>query len=247
MIFRLDYKVNYDITSRPGTVMRLLDSMGDEYEDDLRENQQRRQVLALYKTKDISSSLTVDPNSISCTIESLEGTPFGNIAEKYKVFHDLLKIVDLICKEFSINELTRSGFRIFYFNHLLDDAQIYKSFYSFYSKELTQGLEENLGGISDVAIIFDGSNEDKLLYHLKAGPYTVKDEATNKETSRYMPELAKEFETKHDYNFVCDLDIYENNVAIPYGAFVRWCKPHLLRAQKSIENIEKLIEKNSGS
>ena len=241
LIVRLDFKPNFDIIDRPGSIMRLVeDSAGQDYWRELRENRDQRQVIAIMRRDGKSANFTVEPSSVNFGYEAIEGLDFRRLADNDDISF-LIKLMQDICAHFSVIAIERVGIRFFYFNKVLpslDDVK--RGFNQLYDRSLLDSTREHVGDIKDYLISFDGASDDKVEYHFKMGPYH------QSEASKYLKELASEFMKNEEPNFICDLDLYENSISIPKVSFVKWLRPFIDKANKLLVNVESIIVAKGG-
>jgi len=226
--------------NRPGDVVRILNddprakSSDKSFFTVVKGNQQNSQFWGEHTDSDlrIFRKISFAPKDAFLEIESITGVPLPDLLSNEN-FKYLSKILSGAGAEFGISKIARAGIRFFYFNRLPTD--VLSRFSSLISDDLTKTVSEHLGDITDFGLNFDGTNENGIQYHLKIGPFLGANE-----TSRYLNNFVKEFDKETDYNFICDLDMYETNLEILWDKSYQWWRPLAQSAHKLITKIEKI-------
>ncbi len=242
LIFRLDYDLNYDIYDRPGHVMKILDlESNDEFFSEKRENQQRRGISKIYKSNDdkLLRQITVEPTNMFATFECVPGVDIDDLSS-YLSFTELLRITDALRKEFKIEEVVRSGFRILNFSKLRDSDAIVATYNALFDPGYLSIVRETLGTPNDYGLSFERMDEDGLSYNFKSGPIRA-----DENISKYLEHFADNFSEQTGYDHIIDLDFYEKNLSLAEVAMNKWYKPLLNTAKKLITKIDSDIASKS--
>lgn len=242
IIYRLDFNLNYDIVEQPGQIMKLLDRIAD---DDyvLKENMQRRGVASVFTSTDgkVITELTVEPQTIVVSYENAEGIDLDKILID-ETFLSLTKLTGKVCEKYHINDINRSGFRIFYFGSIQNNEAAFNAYRSFYDTDLIDVFENFLGDIQDYAVHFNGASTEGIKYHCKTGPLK-KDENYN----AYFQNMSPDVLPSDNWGFIVDIDLYEENIAISNIPIHKWFRPKIEKATELINNIGLEVEKRKGN
>lgn len=234
LIFRLDYRTNFEILNEPGTVMSMLDVDNPSYWTFFQDAPQTRLVSAAFnsETGEKFLQMSVDPRSINFVMESKKGVEVGKL-EANDDYVRLHKMVGLLCERFKITSLVRSGIR------LISVSQVGAEQYDMLAssrKAIAAGtmdrIQATLGDGTDYGVVIDGSHADKSKYHLRFGPYT-EGEAKLKGYVESLPVVDDK-----DRNFVCDIDLYEEAFSLEGITSVKWAKPLIGKAHTIFKELE---------
>ncbi len=243
LIFRLDYKVKFDIFDNASKIMHLMNEQGDDFWNVYNDDPTKRTITAVKESNEnfFFRALTVTPIHIDCNLERHEGIELAGL-ENDPMLTKIIKITNSVRKEFKINDLVRSGLRIFYLDKLeLGKGSITKAIEKLISPGIIKDINGELGQISDIGFAFDVEHGDKIHYHYRFGPY-FKGEA-----KKYLTYQTKTFDKNIDFNFVADIDLYEMNFSIAESVnYLKWCRPIFEKANNSIENTKKIIIETGG-
>jgi hypothetical protein len=244
LIFRLDFKVNFEIIERSGTTMRMLWETFEKENPkgfELKENRNNRSVTirSVSENGDFTRHLNVEPTSINGVFESIEGVEVNKLLYDTKGFIFLTKLASDLCEEFHIDHILRSGLRLLHLNKLGKYAgDIVKAYQPMFNTEVINRFEDKLGSIQDYAIVLDGVSEDGVGYHFLTGPYRTE------EAQKFFHEIADTISKQADYDMVCDLDLYENDFSLSKRSVSKLYRPLIAKAERVIETLEKEIIRN---
>jgi hypothetical protein len=240
LIFRLDFDVNYDIIDHPGGVMKLIDQAGDSYWSEMTENQRRRGLAGKYISDDgeMANEFIVEPKAIIASFELVDGVDLKKIVDE-KSFLLLAKLTDSMCEKFHINEIRRSGIRVFHFDNLQRDRKPLSVSKTFFDDDLTGGVESVLGEIQDCGVSFDGASEEGVKYHCRIGPLKE-----DEDYAKYFENIGPKFGELSNWDFVVDIDLYEQDIAISKTPMRKWFRPQIEKATKLINFVGSEFEKN---
>ena len=243
-IFRLDFKVNFDIIDSPGKILRLLSDLKKGNEPlflDLSEDGQKRLITGRYisREKKKSYNFTVEPISIHGGMEAVEGVDIEKL-EDNDILINLVKTTNKLRKEYHIADLVRCGFRMIFFDNIGDSVEnVTLAIKKMLNNNFIQEFTSNIGNIEDIAIALDGTHEDAIKFHFRCGPYH-KDEAQKKQ---YLSLFASTIDKDQEFNFIADLDFYEENFSLAEAvSFQKWLQPVISKANNSISTIKSTIE-----
>ena len=241
LIFRLDFDLNYDIVEHPGEVMRLIDQLSDD-NCEMKESQQRRGVEGSYVSDDgrVVSEFTVEPRNIVASYELADGFDLDKLAVD-EGFLLLTKLSNAVCEKFHINDIKRSGIRIFYFGKVQNEGGAFTAYRSFINSDLIGGIENSIGDIDDYGINVNGVSEEQIKYSCRTGPLKRDEDYT-----RYFQRMASKISESSSWDFIIDVDLYEQNIAISKIPMHKWFRPKIEKATNLINHIESEIEKNRG-
>jgi len=235
IIFRIDYKANFEIMNSPGTVMSLMNGDNHEYWQEFHDSSQTRQISGVYSKSDkgIQRRLTVDPSSINFEIEWLEGMPFTKL-EDDNDYRELFKRVKALCTNFHINEFNRAGIRFIHLSTVgSEGGNLASSFSGLFPVNLHFSVQNSMGKPYDYGIAIDGSDVDGSKYHLKFGPYS------KSEKTKYFLAAGE-----IDENLICDLDFYEESFAFANSNPTGWVRPFINKGNIVINELTKeLLER----
>lgn len=243
LIFRLDFDLNYDIVDQPGNIMRLIDQVAGSEISNIAENQSLRGVAGKYVSQDhkVVSEFSVQPTNIVAWVEMVDGIDLKDIMVD-KRFLLLAKLTDEVCEQFNINEIRRSGVRVFYFSKVQKDENSFSAYRSFINNELISGIEKCLGPIQDYGVIFDGESDQKIKYHCRSGPLKEKENYL-----KYFQTIGAKVSEYSIWDYIIDIDLYEQNIALSKISFRKWFRPQIEKATELINIIESRIEKSIGN
>lgn len=241
LIFRLDFEPNFQMFDSTGKIMgKLLSETieGNKFLPELLERSQGHGVAAKYvnETSTEMRMLTIEPVSIHGSFELSKGVSLEKL-EQNVVFEKIIKLVNEFRREFGIEVLTRCGIRFFYLSKFnSDDENIISKFNILFNNNLVDTVENKLGSISDVGIIFEGQNKDLTKYRVHFGPYS------KKESDRYFPTISNYLKTVDEFNFIADIDLYEANFTLHSSvSFMKWCNPLIKKAHDYVSDIKSII------
>lgn len=245
LIFRLDFKLNYDIVGAPEKVMRIINESAGSFWSDLGENIKGRLITARNESEENrwGRNITVSPNTISGFFEKHEGFAIEDI-ENDEIFLNFVKIINRLRGQFRINDLQRCGLRFFYFSKIASEENaVNQAFQRMLDNTLLEEVISSLGEIQDIGIHLEGSHEDKIKYHVNCGTY-FKGEAEKK---GYLEYFANKFDQVKEFDFICDIDLYEDSFFLSeMASYAKWCNPLINKARKFINLGELLLSKKIG-
>lgn len=241
LIFRLDFKrTNFDILGQPGEVMKLLSSGPENFWSELAEATQQHIVTAKSITDTTKGvrQISVEPRSIHGSFESVDGVDLKGIL-KHESIAEMNRIIAEVCGRYKIIDLARAGFRIFYLNTLGNKpGEVKEAFKKMFAEDIVSAASAKLGTINDYAVSFDGEADDKLKYRYRSGPYE------SKEAARYFSEdVVPKFKEKTEFDFISEIDVYEQNFVLGDIGFEKWCRPVIKKMLDMIDVSEVLIKK----
>jgi len=239
IIFRLDFRrQNFEILDSPGKVMKIMHELGEEFWSEFQDTPQSRVLTAVFRDKEGCSrfrQLTVDPSMLNFMIEDAKGIELTGL-ESNESYVMIFKGIQALCDTFKISELQRAGLRFYCLGSIGDNNTDLRSvFEKFIDDSLLGIIRTSIGGPEDYGIHLDGSDKDKIKYHLQFGPYA------KEEARRYFEQVHEQITERMSGNFICDLDMYEENFALKYTRPIVWTKPLVTKAQKLTKGIEELI------
>jgi hypothetical protein len=244
LIFRLDFTVNFDVIEHSGEVMRTLWNAFESERNsgfELKENQRNRTIILRYLSEngDFIKHLNVEPTSINGAFESTEGVEIDKLLNDQKGFLFLTKLASQLCEQFRIDTILRSGLRLFYFNKLgsQEGNDVVRAFHKMLNADTISTLETRLGTIQDYGIVLDGTFDDGVRYHFGTGPYR------SEEAQKYFAEIAGNFSQQTDFDFTCDLDLYENNFSLSSRQLSKMYRPVVAKASEIIQATESEVLK----
>lgn len=242
VVFRIDFDVNYEIIDSAGKIMRM---MGDNLNSDLKDlgeavGNRRISARFISKERDRQYHVTVDPISIHFTLEILGGATYDKL-ETIDEFNKLIKITNLLRKEFSISNLKRLGFRLFCLdNPTTSFESSKKTNLTLIDSSINSKITDTIGTIDDVGLSFDGTNEDGIGFHLRFGPYK------QSESDKYFDELKKEFAEIDKFNLIYDIDFFEKAFELNKDvSILKWIGPNINRFKKLSSSINSIISNKS--
>ena len=235
IIFRIDFKPNYLIIDSAGKIMSLLKEMGDNFWNEFGDSPATRAITAIYKSEDQYRQITIEPTTINFTIETSKIIEAGRI-ESNSEYINLMKVIGLFCEVFKITDIKRAGLRTICLKSFGTNQDLKPMFAKTIENSAINSINSSLGKSNDYGIVADGEDSDKLKYHLRFGPYG-KDEA-----NKYFSFLYKEI-SELNYNFICDLDIYEENFALSIKP-AKWSIVPITKIEKFVSSIEKSLTEN---
>lgn len=244
LIFRLDFKVNFEIIEHAGTIMQTLWEAFEKENPknlELRENKNNRTVTIRFVSEsgDFMRHLNVEPTSIHGAFESIEGVEIDKLLNDTKGFMFLTKLASRLCEKLHVENIIRSGLRLFYLNKLgKQNHDIVRAYQKMFNPEMIGKLENELGTIQDYALILDGAADDGVHYHFSTGPYRAE------EAQKFFYEIANAFKEQTDYDMICDVDLYENNFSLSNRPLANLYRPIIAKAKHIIETLESQIIKN---
>lgn len=238
LIFRLDFKLLFEMFNKTGEIMKKMDEAGEDFWNNYIDDTQKRMISARNESEtDLwARSINVCPQSIDGIMLTHKGVSLEGL-ESDDTFRKLIKVTNNIRKQFRINNLIRCGLRLFYFEKLnFQDDNINLPFQKTINNHIINGIITELGEINDLGIVFDGAHEDKIKYHFRCGPYY------NREASKYITHFSEKFKENKDFNFIADIDLYENDFSLSESvSLIKWCIPVLVKAKNCINIIENCL------
>lgn len=234
LIFRLDLQQpSFEIINSPGTVMRIINDMGDKYWPELLDDATNRRIIA--KSTDAEKGtfrqISAEPTSMNFVFESAEGIDIDSL-DTDKNLAILFKGISALCDNFKINEILRAGIRFTMLSSLKEDNPNLKfCFGELFDSQLIRKVTSRLGAIKDYGFVLEGEDLDKLSYRCQLGPYEVS------EANKYFSATtAKKMEENSlPVNLIYDLDLYEAKFAMTVSAAKWSMKPRLKAKQLSAE------------
>jgi hypothetical protein len=220
LIYRLDFKTSYDILNGSGNVARILIEDFPDFFPTVGETKNWRQLAAKFSDERIFREIAVDPKSFVASIEYLDGVMPDSLRDD-KSFAPIVKMLSTLCAEFKISSFSRAGFRVW----MLEKTGLgwqgnREKLLGAVSKPLQEPAAAALGEVFDVGVAFDGRSSAKVSYHLMFGPYRGK--AENK---KYFPNLGEKFPEDSPFDFVIDLDQYEELFTYGNTTAEKWWRP----------------------
>lgn len=231
-IYRLDYKTNYEIMNRPGDVARLIVESRKDFFEEIGETNQWRQVVGKWaKSKRLHREITVDPRSFIYGVETVDGVPAADL-DDFESFADGVAVLDALRGAFGIQEFTRAGIRLWFFEESpLAFEKARDHVLARMDSKLLDGVRQSLGDIGDLGIRLDGVSAAKVKYHFQAGPFQGK-----AEVGRYLNKVAAEFPADTRTNFVFDIDQFEENFTYGAATVRKWVGPLVASAASSVKS-----------
>ena len=245
VIFRLDFMPNFDIIETPAKTMRIIMEKYDSFLPDLGEDIVQRSITAKYEAAsgDYIRSITVTPTAITGLIDTSKGIKRSGVLTDTDLAK-LIKIANELRSSYHINNLVRTGLRFYYFSKIAaQEGSVNNAFQRLFDHKFIKSLHATLGTVNDLAFVLDGEHEDKILYHLRSGPY-FKGELSRK---KYLTINPDKFDENNDVDLILDVDMYENNHTLNETvSFAKWCDPLVKRANKLIEELKPMLAKLVG-
>lgn len=240
MIFRLDFRrQNFDILDSPGKVMKIMHELGEKFWSEFQDTPQSRVLSAVFRDNERCSrfrQLTVDPSMMNFTLQDAKGIELAGLASNDS-YITLFKGIQELCDTFKINELRRAGLRFLCLGSIGDNnTDLRPVFETFLDGDVLKIIQTSIGDQEDYGIHLDGFDKDKIKYHLRFGPYR------KEEAGRYFEQVHEQITEGTSANFICDLDLYEENFALKYQQrSIAWTKPLVIKVQKLTDSIAELI------
>lgn len=233
-IFRLDFqKPNFNIVNSPGTVMQLIQEMGEKYWDEIQDDAASRKIAAVTKDleKGIIRQITVEPMVLNFAYDSAKGIEIDAL-EGHATIEKLFDGVHKLCEHFKIDKIERAGVRLIALSSIKEDCPELE-FQHLFDGPVLNSVESSLGKITDTAMVFDGEGPDKLNYHCRFGPHKADqlERYFQRDTVKIMKEVAE------PCNLVFDLDFFELKFAMTVSA-AKWSKAPIKKAKQVIKEIE---------
>lgn len=241
IIFRLDFRVNFNIMNNPGKVLEVIDKAQKSFWSKFQVSSSQYTLSAFFETKnkDLFRKINIEPSAVTLELETVAGVKLDKIEidDSYK---QMLMIISKICKEYQIEKIQRAGFRLLYCDKIGNEEDSIKLFCKMFDKGITSGIEKVLGDIVDYGMSFDGHGSDKIHYHIHSGPYFPD------EIRKYFKVISEEF-NKNNYNMICDLDLYENDFSLKNILVSNWLNPLYIKSQNIIDFIKSQLIKTGGN
>lgn len=181
----------------------------------------------------------IRPQSIDANYESYNGFRLQSIIED-PVFQKLEKITNSVRKEFAINKINRSGFRVFFYDKLYGDSNIttdvIKDFFCDKFKKLID--HDNLGNVNDAGIVIEGRSGDSFHYIVRFGPY----QEGESQAKKYFSLLKNGKDELSGYDIIMDIDFYQKNFNLFNTVKLsKWCTQAIEKADFVIEEIKNIF------
>lgn len=236
LIFRLDFqRPNFDIIDSPGTVMRILNEMGEKYWPEFQDDSINRKVVTTNNDKEKGTfrQMTVEPTAVTFSFESTVGISINSL-DTDETIVALFKGVNALCDNFKINEIERAGIRFTILSSVKEgNPSLEPLFGVLVDSRLVSNVTSHLGNIKDFGLSFDGEASDKLSFHCHFGPY-----GPGEAKKRFTPTTAKKMEEDGaPANIIFDIDLYEAKFAMTVSA-AKWSKKPTLKAAKLATEVE---------
>jgi len=244
LIFRLDFNFNFNFIKNQGSIFEILKNglTGKTIKNiDFGENINNRLMFARYLSDDkhFFKQLNVQPTNIDGIFENTKGIEMSKLIFDEDGFLSLTKTVTNFCRELKIDKILRSGFRILYFNKLCDSSkEINDAFFRLFRNESISKINKCLGKIEDYGILFNGISVENIKYHLRTGPFT------QNEFPNYLNYTEFELKENEKYDFMIDLDLYEENFLLSKRDISKLYLPIIDKAEQIIKAVEEIIEIN---
>lgn len=234
IIFRLDFRPNFDIVDAPGTVMRLLDPDQDGFWDALHDAQAKRLIVADWISPDGTEfrKVSVEPVALTFSIERSTGFEMDRI-EHDATFSKVLNRVQNIYEKFKLSKLQRAGIRFYYMPSAFAGAESLELFRKQISGDFTGGLEKQFGDVRDVGISYEGGHEDGVSYNFRAGPYFPR------ESKKYVEKIGEKLESETIAS-IFDIDLYETDFVMGVR-ILPWVKDQVARFRVGVKALEQLL------
>ncbi len=236
VIFRLDFTVNFRMMEAPGRIFQTFWETLNLDRAPIKELSERAPRILTVHTQTADSDCGVlfnaSPTSIDGSFEIAKGIELPDLLESDPLA-PLVKLADRLCGEFSIDTISRSGFRLFYFGKLgtcFEDALA--AFNSFFRPNHIRSIEGKLGRISDVAAVWEGADQDGVRYSCRSGPYR------SAEARKYFNLIADKIMEACDFDMIFDLDLHEYNFSIARRTISNLYRPILIKANEFIRYYE---------
>jgi len=243
VIFRLDFKLHFGIIDSPGKIFEIFWdtlNLGNRPNSQLSKSPVHR--IISVQTRDGErgpvASFNASPSTFDGALEKIEGIELLNLLETEPLL-SLVRLAGRLCENFNIDIISRSGFRLIYLGKVGDSFQdALASFNGFFKPNYITSVEEKLGRISDVGIIWEGADESGVKYRCHSGPYR------SQEAPRYFTSIIDKISTSSDFDTICDLDLYEQNFSISKRTISNLYRPIVLKANKFIKDLENGLIQN---
>jgi hypothetical protein len=241
MVFRLDFqRPNFDIINSPGTVMKILSGMGEQYWPEFKDDSANRRVStsSVDKEKGTLRQITVEPTAITFVLELATGIDLNSVDTDDAV-SALFKGIHSLCDAFNINEIQRAGIRFTALGEIKESTSgLGAVFNKLIDGELVRSVNASLGDIKDIGLAFDGEGADKLCYHCRLGPFEVNEAAKylTAPTAKVVEDIGS------PTNLIFDLDIYEEKFAMTVSA-AKWSKRPMAKAKQLALEVQSYLSK----
>lgn len=240
IVFRLDFqRPNFAIIDSPGTVMKTLSDMGEQYWPDFRDESANRRVSTskVDAEKGTFREMAVEPTHLSVVFESAAGIDLNSV-DADETLSTLFKGIHSLCETFKVNDIQRAGIRLSVLGQIKGGTpSLFPLFNKLFDQHLVGSVKESLGDIKDTGIAFDGEGADKLGYHCRFGPFDAS------EASKYFTATtAKKMTDETSANLIFDLDIFELKFAMTVSA-AKWSKSPLAKAKQLTSSVEEYLTK----
>lgn len=239
LIFRLDFKeICTSFMNEPGTAFGIFQSSQDDFWQNFSENTQLRTINARYDEKNITyRELNIDTKNINGTIENYSGGIELNDLLKGSVFTEMNRLVNKLTEELGILDLKRAGIRFFLVDTVpIAKGQTLERFNKIFSASVLAGVREQLGDITDIAAVFEGTDRDEISYKIRFGPLFESD--TSKSLfSKGQPEDPRLL-VKQGFNLLADIDLYEKDISFREFTLGGWARTKVRKASSFIDALK---------
>ena len=237
-IFRIDFPVNFDVIDMPGEIMKIMLNAKKDFWGEAGLNSASRSVTATYKRDDgrLFRQIVIEPRALILDFESTSGLSLAQLDEDQDV-STLFDLANELVDYCEIEQVTRMGYRIFYFNQLGENVEaVLAAFRGFTGPYFTQAVEPLLGPIKDYGYSIEGVANDKVGYRLLTGPFRPV------EGPKYLQAIDATKLSEHmPYNFICDLDLFDANFSLAKVPLVKWARNLHPKQTKLLGKIEEVI------
>ena len=234
-IFRIDYRLNFEMLNSPGTVLSCLFSEGDDFWDSVNEAANKRTFTgSIHKANSQYYHLSIDPQFIVAISESALGSNLASLSED-RTFNSADRLIERVLSQFKISNIERAGIRLFIFDGERDTlSDNVGSFMRLVNRDYFNSLSGELGDINDLAVILEGCTNDKINYRHQFGPYTSQDRTKFYENLKLPEENPSE---SIPYKMCFDIDLSEKNISFSGLTMKRWCKTKWPKADDVVKSV----------
>lgn len=213
--------------------MRLIDESRKNWSK-IGENQNARQVSASIKTDELYASLTVQPTNLVIDIECSEGLNLDKLSTQETVKGLVRSTTDLF-REFSVSDIERAGVRVFCGAGEGTFSESKSKIESQLSTNVINTLSTNFGAIEDIGFNIDGHRDELISFKLRFGPYQ------KEEAGRYFRELTNEIAENAEFNYLFDLDVYEQKFSVSATPVHKWVNEGLEYSTQCLQELLKVV------
>jgi len=221
LIFRVDYRVNYEFLDRPGRILKVLNENIPGYWSEVGEARDTRSISGRWRhpTNSAYRQISVEPKAIWGLFEDFEGLDLADVPNSTFFTNASETLVDIF-KMLGISDLLRSGLRM----SCIEDfggrfEHPSKNFLTFLDKEDVQNFESKIGAIEDVSFTFVGHTQDKIGYRVTFGPGADSDLGSIFEHAE-VPTVSEEPTRPH--HLTADMDFFETNFSFAGLNLKKW-------------------------